>query len=179
MSLKHYPFLIVFLLSFAIFFMYLGKANPPFPGPPPSAAQSNEPADTEDPNRRAYFTDYTREQVVAHYLAQWQFLPTLRLNYPPEEAQTLIRDQTRSSYLEEIVHPFRTSIYINGFIPTSDKDTIIINGQHYEQKIIIKYVPSSIYMRLAIASLMGVFIFLLYSYIFEFIKHFSLKSKYE
>ncbi len=124
--------------------------SPPFPSPPPDAYISYEPADIETPLRRAFYTDYTREQVVLHYLEQFKWLPTLRLNYPPEEAQTIIRDQTRSSYLEELVHPMRESWFINGFVPTSQNDEIWRDGKKYEQKIIIRYVPSNLKTRVIV-----------------------------
>jgi len=75
-------------------------------------------------------------------------LPTFRLNYPPEEAQTIIRDQTRSTFLQEIVHPMRESVYINGFEPADPKDAVIIKGRHFRQKIIVRFVPSSFPVRL-------------------------------
>lgn len=122
--------------------------TPKFPEPPPGAVQSMEKADIESTSRRAYFTNYTREQVVAHYQNQFRYKNfTLRLNYPPEDAQSLIRDQTRSYYLEELVHPFRESLYINGFIAQVPKDDIWYKGIHYEEKITIKYVPGSLVLR--------------------------------
>jgi hypothetical protein len=75
------------------------------------------------------------------------------LNYPPEEAQTIIRDQTRSTFLEELVHPFRESIYINGFEPKTEKDTINIEGRTWRQKIIIRYVPSLTIIRVIVVGL--------------------------
>jgi len=126
-------------------------ASYPFPAPPPGALQSTEPADTESPLRRAYFTQYTREQVIAHYASQVKYLPFVRLNYPPEEAQTIIRDQTRSWYLEELTHPLRDSLYINGFIPQKAQDNIVINGKSYAEKITIKYVPTTLLMRLVVS----------------------------
>lgn len=126
---------------------------PKFPAPPPNAVQSLEQADTETPLRRAYFTNYTREQVIDHYKNQFRFrLLTLELNYPPEDAQTLIRDQTRSTYLEELTHPLRESLYINGFVPRVAKDDIWYKGVHYEEKITVKYVPSSVYIRVPVAA---------------------------
>lgn len=130
--------------------MYLLIPNPKFPNPPPDSFQSIEEADSETPLRRAYFTNYTREQVVAHYLNQFN-KHSLRLNYPPEEAQSLIRDQTRSVYLEELVHPFRGSIYVNGFEPRFAKDDIWYKGVHYGAKITIRYAYSSLWVRLLIA----------------------------
>jgi hypothetical protein len=122
---------------------YLLIQNHPFPAPPPGAIQSNEPADTESPNRRAYFTKYTRDQIIGHYKAQLEYIPLVRLNYPPEEANRIIRDQTKSWYLEELVHPLRSSIFINGFIPQRDSDRIFIEGEQYYQKITILYVESN------------------------------------
>jgi hypothetical protein len=160
--------LIIPILLSLLFFFYLALPNPPFPLPPEDCLQSDEPADTETPLRRAYFTNLTREEVISHYQKQLEraivfnlFLPTYRLNYPPEEAGTIIRDQTRSTFLEEIVHPLRESIYINGFKPSEAKDAIFIGGRPWEQKIIIKYVPSKIYVRLGIALLTIIMIYLL------------------
>lgn len=145
---------LIFSLIFALFLLvgvrYLLIPNPPFPSPPPDALQSREPADTETPLRRAYFTDYTRDQVIKHYEAQWQYLPTLNLNYPPEEAQVIIRDQTRSTYLEELVHPMRESLFINGFEPQKQKDDIWINKRHFAQKITVRFVPSPLLARLIV-----------------------------
>lgn len=143
--LRAFSFFVLLLIL-----VYLSLPNPEFPTPPPDALQSDEPADTETQLRRAYFTNLTREEVMEHYknqLGKSLFLSipllTYRLNYPPEEAQTIIRDQTRSTFLEEIVHPFRESVYVNGFEPKSPKDAIIIKGSNWRQKIIIRFVPSN------------------------------------
>jgi len=53
---------IIFIVFSVLLILYLILPNPPYPEPPPDALQSNEPADTESPLRRAYFTDFTREQ---------------------------------------------------------------------------------------------------------------------
>ncbi len=140
-----------------ILLAYLSLPNPEFPTPPPDALQSDEPADTETPLRRAYFTNLTREEVMSHYknqLTKSSFLgiplPTYRLNYPPEEARTIIRDQTRSTFLEEIVHPLRESVFINGFEPKDPKDAIEIAGKDWRQKMIVRYVPSRLWLRLVL-----------------------------
>jgi len=150
--------LIIPILLSLLFLFYLVLPNPSFPLPPKDALQSKEPADTETPLRRAYFTNLTREEVMIHYKKQLDksvfaniFLPTYRLNYPPEESQAIIRDQTRSTFLEEIVHPFRESVYVNGFEPKDPKDAIFIAERPWRQKIIIKYVPSNPYVRLGVA----------------------------
>lgn len=151
---------IIYLLFVLVFVGYLSLPNFDFPAPLPDSLQSNEPADTETLLRRAYFTNYTREEVMDHYYKQIEKssffdvpLPTYRLNYPPEEAQTIIRDQTRSTFLEEIVHPFRESVFVNGFEPKDPKDTIFIDGRLWRQKIIVRYIPSNLFVRLAIGIL--------------------------
>ena len=151
---------ILFILFSTLFIIYLLLPNPTFPEPPPGALQSNEPADTESLLRRSYFTNYTREEVMVHYKDQFEkpvifgiFLPSYRLNYPPEEAQMIIRDQTRSTFLEEIVHPFRESVYINGFKPTLEKDAIFIEGKDWYQKITVRFVPSNGLVRVLVITL--------------------------
>lgn len=85
----------------------------------------------------------------------------LVLNYPPEEAQTLIRDQTQSSFLEEIVHPGRESLFINGYVPIKPEEQINREGKHYTNKITVRYIPSSSIPRLTMLAMMVVVIYLL------------------
>lgn len=133
---------VLFVLFCLVLLGYLLLPNYDFPKPPPDSIQSQEPADTETPLRRAYFTNYTREQILGWYEDQMKHsnflnipLPTYLLNYPPEDAQTIIRDQTRTSYLEEVVHPLRESVYVNGFEPNPlSKDAIFIEGRSWKEK---------------------------------------------
>lgn len=136
-------FSIAYIAVSLVILVYSFPRSPAFPNPPADSPQSNEPADTETTLRRAYFSDYTREDAILNYKQQFAWLPYIRLNYPPEDAQSIIRDQTRSSYLEEIVHPFRESLFINGFVPAEQKDAIIINGKQYYEKLTIRYVPTN------------------------------------
>jgi len=152
--------LLLVALFFLFGFRYMLYPSPPFVAPTPNAYISYEPADVETPLRRGYYTDYTREQVILHYLDQVDWLPTLRLNYPPEESQTIIRDQTQSSYLEELVHPMRESWFINGFVPQAQKDEIWREGKRYQQKIIVRYVPSSRLSRLLVFTMATVALWL-------------------
>jgi len=152
-------FAIILVAVWVLGSVYLLLPSSGFPEKIPDSLQSKELADTEDPNRRAYFTNYSREEVIEHYMNN--FGGALRLNYPPEESQTLIRDQTRSTYLEEIVHPMRESIYINGFEPKEDKDKINIEGRHFRQKIIVKYVEGNKYARVVVFGLALVGVYLL------------------
>lgn len=145
-----------------VFLGYLLMPNPGFPEPIVNSPRSLERGDSEDlRTRRAYFTDFNRQEVLTHYTQQWKYLlywpwkfklpsPVYRVNHRPEDAHTAIRDQTRSTFLEEIIHPFRESFYVNGFLPSSAKDTIIIEDRQFVQKITVRFVQSSLYVRLII-----------------------------
>ena len=146
---------------FTILFIYVLIPNPKFPNPPPDALQSKEPGDSENLSiRRAYFTNFTREEVMKHYQNEFK---GFRLNYPPEEAATIIRDQTRSTFLEEIVHPFRESFFVNGFEPKNAKDAIEIAGLPWRQKITVKYFPSNLILRSFVIVLTGLVSLLLFN----------------
>lgn len=154
------------ILIFASF-VYLVVPSPSFPQQPPDSVQSIETGDSEVTQvRRAYFTNYSRAQALQYYQDKIRTgilpVPTYRLNYPPEDAQMMIRDQTRSTFLEEIVHPFRESVFVNGFEPKVAKDAINYRGIPYRQKITIKYNSSSIFLRIPII-LLAVVLFLVIS----------------
>lgn len=161
--IKSLAYLLFFLFS-AIFLAYVALPTPLFPPSiPGNSLQSNEKGDTEDfGNRRAYFTNHTRNQVLRFHENQlstisWNgftipFL-TYRLNYPPEDATIFIKELTRSWYLEEIVHPFRETFFVNGFIPQVAKDAIVIEGREFQQKITVRYYRSELYVRFALAIL--------------------------
>jgi hypothetical protein len=163
---------ILFAVFCIVCVFYLALPNYSFPEPPPGSIQSQEPADLESPLRRGYFTNLTRAEVLAWYEKQFNHssfydlkLPTLLLNYPPENAQTLIRDQTGSTFLQEFVHPFRESEYINGFQPPSDKNRPIffVEGKSWQLKIIVRQVPSSIWLREVIFLMSAAMIVIIYN----------------
>ncbi len=148
---------ILFIITSLVLIVYILLPNPDFPSFLPGSLQSVEPADVETTLRRAYYTDLTRQEVMNHYTEQFNKssvlnlpLPTYRLNYPPEDSQSLIRDQTKSTFLEEIVHPFRESLYINGFEPTQANQVIIVDGKQWRQKVIVRYVSSNPAVRVVV-----------------------------
>ena len=150
------------VLAFIVggFIIYLLIPAPKFPSPLPDSPQSQEPGDLRDLETfRAYFTNFSRAEVIAHYQQQFHhpgifgFIPSYRLNYPPEDAFTYIADQTLSNYLEEIVFPFRESLYVNGYEPGQDDDQIAFEGTPYKAKITIRYYKSNPFTRLFVAAL--------------------------
>jgi hypothetical protein len=155
---------IIFFLISVLLFVYILPKSPEFPKELPNSVQSFEPADVEDPFRRGYYTNLTREEIIAYYIQEFnksRSLYTLRLNYPPEEAQTIIRDQTKSTFLEELVHPLRESLYINGFESEGTIYEFKINEVIWQQKVIVRYVPSSIFIRIVVSMLTLVSIYIL------------------
>src|SRR3989344_3398540 len=146
-----------FLISAVSYLIY---PVPGFPSPPPGSLVSTEPADTESIYRKAFYTNLSREEVVSYYKTQWS-QPFIRINHPPEEAQTLIRDQARSSWLEELVHPLKDSVYINGFYPTKPTEQININKVHYLAKITVHYFPSHSITRLTVLLMASLSLYLL------------------
>ena len=175
---------VVYILFSIVLLLYLLLPNLQFPEPHSDFLQSEEPGDRETPLRRAYFTNLAREEVLMHYERQFTAssfmsipLPFYRLNYPPEEAQTIIRDQTRSTYLEEIVHPLRESVFVNGFEPSVKKDAIVIEGQDFKQKITVRFIPSELAVRVIVGLSIIYLIYLSYVSWLAFIKRLKERGK--
>jgi hypothetical protein len=114
--------------------------------------RSDEPGDTwQNPTQKAFFTDKDRQTVLSELQNKFALslfsikIPSFRLNYRPEEATTIVRDQLFSYYLEEIVHPLRESLFVNGWEPQNsplnadkppeERDKVIIEGIVYRAKI--------------------------------------------
>lgn len=150
----------IFTFLISIFLLiYILPPSPEFPKPPSDFVQSFEPADTETLFRRGYYTNLSRAEVINHYEREFNKgfnVYTPRLNYPPEDAPLLIRDQTKSTFLEEIAHPLRESLYINGFEPKTEEYAQYYKGIRYNQKIIIRYVPSPVWIRILVLVLIVV-----------------------
>jgi hypothetical protein len=153
---------LVFVGLFAAGAVYLVLPSPGFPPPPPGSLVSNEPADTETIYRQAYYSNLSRSEVMKYYTTVFRSPLQFTLNHPPEDAGTLIRDQTRSSYLEEIVHPGKEVLYVNGYTPTKPEDKIVRNGLVYSSKIVIHLIPSTIITRLTVLLLTAVVTVLLW-----------------
>lgn len=146
---------ITFFIIWICLGLYMLYPNTAMPMWLPEALKSNEPADTETINRQSFFTNLKRAEIIEHFDKNFVGLINYRLNYPPEESNTWIRDLTPSSFLEEIVHPLKQSIYINGFTPTKPTEQINRGDAHYETKVTIHYFPGGIVTRLTIWLMLG------------------------
>lgn len=135
----------------------------------PDSVRSDEPGDTwQHPDQSAYFTGQNRSQVLDFYQSSFALklfnfsLPSYRLNYRPEDTAVYVREQIQSYYLEEIVHPLRESLFVNGWDPQKSplnaymspeslkKQTILFHDQEYMAKITLKPYYSSPLARLLV-----------------------------
>jgi len=155
-----FPIILLFLVYFLI-------PSPRQAPPLPDSFRSTEPGDTvEIPGLYSYYTNLPREEVIAFYekfytRSSFLNLPffTYRLNHPPEYVWTAIRPTVHSSYLEEIVIPFRESYIINGFEPQNDPfkkegerpgSGFEINGKEYKAKVTVLPIKSHPFVRIAV-----------------------------
>lgn len=145
-----YFFLIIYFLGL----VYLLPSIPELPQLA-QATLSNEPGDTwQNPDQRGYYTNLKRADVLNEIQEKSKItifgykVPNYRLNYRPEEAHELVRDQLKSNYFEEVVYPLRSSIFVNGWEPKNSPayankpakeiPDISIYGVPYNAKITLK-----------------------------------------
>lgn len=161
----------VFAFLYSIGLIYLFQPAPSV-APLPQALRSDEPGDTwQNPDQSAYFTDLSREEVIAFYQDSFGLdlfglrLRPFRLNYRPEDTAIYVRKHIDSYYLEELVFPFRDSLFVHGWNPSlapqnrdlpeleRAKRLININGQPFSAKIILKPYYSPLWARLLVWTL--------------------------
>lgn len=148
---------------FGIFYLLL--PNPVYPDLT-SSTLSDEPGDTwQHPEQKAFFTNKIRQDVMQELQDSFSLpsLPSFRLNYRPEETTQFVREQINSYYLEEIVHPLRESLFVNGWEPQNApywqsvepeyRPSIQINDVYYNSKITLKPTFSTAPARIFIWSL--------------------------
>lgn len=146
-----------------------------FPGPIipdlPDSFRSLEPGDNwQIPGVSAYYTNLSRQEVTnfyrSHFSRSFFFnIPifTYRLNHPPEYVRETIHDTLNSTFYEELVHPLRESLFINGWAPSEDvmykrieKDpqkraaNFLEAGQTYQTKITLYYVSPPLWARILV-----------------------------
>lgn len=152
----------LFSIAFLIYLVMPGASSiDDFKALPNSALSTLEGDTIQVPDVAGYFSNNYRNFVIPYYLSNFQantlfpFKP-MRLNYPPEEAYSKIKDQTQSTYLEEISYPLRDSLFINGLEPLTESgepryqgaDKIEYDGIRFSTKVTIRYYSSSIPSRI-------------------------------
>lgn len=158
-------FFSVIIYLFGIY--YLSRPTPLLPNLD-QGIRSDEPGDTwQHPDQAAYYTSRdNRPEILGELQKKFgsAVLDQLsyRLNYRPEETGSLVRDQLRSYYLEEIVHPLRESLFVSVWEPTKSPfiDPVDQGAQrmyfkkvYYPVKVTLHPVYSSLWARLLIWSL--------------------------
>lgn len=171
------PLVVIALLVYFSGIYYLVSPVPPLPSLD-NAVRSDEPGDTiQHPDQAAYYTfRENRGQILGEIQKKFNLpIPiqlSYRLNYRPEEVGELVRDQLRSYYLEEIVHPLRESLFVNVFDPAKspmiddekrEQAKMYFYGKYYPVKVTLRPVYSSPIARIFVwttvfPSLVAVFI---------------------
>jgi len=158
---------IIIAVVYLLGVFYLVLPEPVIPNLTP-ALKSTEPGDTvQMPGVWAYYTDLSREEVVAFYQQAFAKSPFLkiplinyRLNHPPEYARETIIDTLKNIFYEELVHPLRESLFISGWVPKEDKvylakakkpiTELEVNGQVFQGKMTLYHVTSPLWASLLI-----------------------------
>jgi len=168
--------------------LYLILPCPRIPLPNlPESIKSDLPGDTvQIENVSAYFTNKDREEVISFYEKVFSTsrlfnlpLLTYRLNHPPEYAKDVWVDTQTSYYLEEVVHPLRESLFVNGFDWQNDvftrpnkrvKNKLIYKDKVWDVKVSLRWFTSSWLTRLAIFWLSWSSLFLVFELFGEELK---------
>lgn len=165
--------IIIFLIGLAYLLVPLPSKIEDFSAVPNSYKYSEQYDGIRYHQIISYLTDYRRQQATTFYKQQLQtmpFFPPIRLNHPPEEARQLIRDEERSTYLEEFVYPLKGSIFINGYEPfdingypfDNRSYPLDMNGRVYASKLTVRYYPVSMATRILAYLLIWLSIWLIY-----------------
>jgi len=144
-----------------------------------NAERSNEPGDTwQHPDQKGFYTNSDRQTALSEMQSKYSLvlfgykIPSYRLNYRPEESFEMVRDQMKTTYLEEIVYPMRNSLFVNGYEPENapefaklPKDKIpqlFFAEKPYFSKVTLKPNNSSWVARLFVWTLIFPSIYLIY-----------------
>lgn len=158
----------VWLILGIVISFYLLLPGPRLPPPDlPGSFKSTEPGDTyQIPNVSAYYTNKNRKTVInfyTDYFSRSKFLnillPTYRFIHPPEYAKKVWIDTKKSFYLEEIVHPLRESLFVNGlewrgqiYLPPEKRkpSRFLVGGKVWPAKVSLRWFYSPVWARLFI-----------------------------
>lgn len=131
---------------------------------------SDEPGDTvQNPQQKGFYTNLVRKDVLGDLQSKYSLkvfgvtIPSYRLVYRQEETKDFVRDQIPSYYLEEIVYPFRQTLFVNGWEPinspiysylkTSDIPKPKFKGVSYFSKVTTNPNTTSLWARVLVWSL--------------------------
>ena len=192
---SNFMFKRIWLITGILIGLYLVLPGPSLPPPDlPLSVKSDQPGDTvQIPHVAAYFTNQKRSEVLSfytRYFSRSSFLgfplPTYRLNHPPEYAKKVWVETKRSYYLEEVVHPFRESLFVNGYEwkndvftkPTKrEKNKLIFAGKVWEAKVSLRWFYSPGWARIFVFLLSWIAFYFLIKMWAREIKELIVKAK--
>ena len=157
----------------------------------PNSYKSIEPGDTgQIKNVSAYYTDEPRIFATTFYRNYFSrsplwgiYLPTIRLNHPPERMREVLRGTQQTTFAEEFVHLFRESVFIGGFEWNNDpftppgqriQNAPFVNSRTYAFKITVYYQPTPVWQRLLVFYLVVGLIFVLINQYIGLLNRFTL-----
>lgn len=155
---------IVFAVLFLVYLLWSGPSKISQFKPLPDSAKSTLSGDTvQIPNVSGYFSNNFRNFVIPFYLKNYQQntnlpFPPLKLNHPPEYSWVVIKKQTETTYLEELIYPLRDSLYINGYETFRPDGTPIFwsapkleeAGKEWPTKVTLRLYTSNILVRIIV-----------------------------
>jgi len=174
-------FLVILYSILSIFLLYYMITPGPdgindFPDLPSSVRSDLDGDVWQVPDVAGYFSSNYRDYAISYYqnkysqVSRMPFKP-IRLIHPPEYAYTYIKDQTQSTYLEELLYPLRDSLYINGLEPF-DEDGVTpryegaikpgFKGNDYLTKVTVRFYPSAIISRIIVWAFINLSFYLLF-----------------
>lgn len=165
-------FIITIVIVLNIFFLIYLITPTPVLKPLPNSVLSSLPGDTTQlKNVTGYYTNLSRTEVMNFYQSFYTSPFLIRINHPPEKAKEIFRDTMQSYYLEELIIPFKESLFINGYEWEKDvftkpekriQNKLIYNNITYPSKINTKIYSTNPITRVVVFLLSEVSIYLSY-----------------
>ena len=137
----------------------------------PNSLKSIEPGDTiQIPNVKAFYNNQERQEIIKFYVDTYQKKHPLsiKINHRPEKAKQIIKDTIQTYYFEEIIIPFKQSLYINGFEWKKDvftkpearaKNRLMVGEQEFDTKLTLRHFPTTPINRLIVFFALETFLF--------------------
>lgn len=151
----------------------------PLPALPylPNSTKSTLPGDSyEIPNVDAYFTNSSRTDVMNFYYQIYRNPFYIRLNHPPEKSKAVIINTIQSTYLEELVIPFKQSLFISGYEWANDVFTPVDKRAGFKLYVGTQLFNAKVTTRTFSASFVKSFISILFVELSFFYIIFAIKS---
>lgn len=138
----------------------------------------------------SFYTDFGRKEVVKFYAETFSRsyflnlpLLTYQLTHPLERAKELLGEKQKATYVEEIIHPLKASLFISGyewendpFVPKieMERNKIIVEGKVFKAKVTLYYQEAPVVVRLFVflgTNLAALLVALAFKSIYDSFRH--------